>query len=97
MTDIDKAAEATPVADAPAEAKPGVKTSKIVLAVWLAASLALLFLKDVGWPMAAVLLAGFLVLVWNRVDSRRHGYKIDVRAQGYGVSIQAPDAGESGE
>ena len=65
-----------------------MRTSKILLMAWMAAGLGLLFAGKAQGQAAIVWIAGLAALVWNRLDSRRNGYKATVRVHGVEASIE---------
>jgi hypothetical protein len=73
-----------------------VKTSKLMLAVWLALGGALA-LRGVGEFEAAVWALGAVITVWNRLDSRAKGYKASVSVAGVEASVDVADSGPPSE
>ena len=68
-----------------------VRTSKILLIVWLALGAGLLAFTEVGPYELGFWGSGLAVLVWNRIDSRGKAYKFSVHAPGgVGASIEGP-------
>jgi hypothetical protein len=72
-----------------------MKTSKILLLVWLLAGGVLLFVADVTLYVLILWLAGLVSLVWNRIDSRAKAYRFTVNGpSGVGVTLSSEGEAE---
>jgi hypothetical protein len=75
-----------------------LRTSKLLLLVWLLAGGFMLFAVDVTLHLLILWLSGLAALVWNRVDSRARGYRFSVTGPGgAGLSLSARGAGAGDE
>jgi hypothetical protein len=64
-----------------------VRTSKIILGLWLALGAFLLLRGGVGTYDGMLWTAGLAAAAWNRIDSRTKGYKLSVGSPG-GASVR---------
>ena len=74
-----------------------MKTSKIMLALWLALGAGLLAFGDFDQSKAMVWGLGLLIVAWNRLDSRRQGYTASVRFLGMEASVRNPERRGEGD
>jgi hypothetical protein len=75
-----------------------MRTSKIALLGWTALGVWLLLNGELGSEKLAIYLAVLGVLVWNRIDSRKRGYRVSLSGLGGAkMSVEVGGGVVSGE
>jgi hypothetical protein len=75
-----------------------LRTSKLLLLLWILAGGVLLFVADVTLYVLILWMAGLVSLMWNRIDSRARAYAFTFRGpQGVSVTLSTDGDGEAEE